>query len=1053
MAKEVFVAREHELAWLQRKLDGALAGRNHIAFVAGEAGSGKTTLVREFARQAQRGNGELIVALGMCNAPTGLSDPFLPFSEVLRVLLGDVDGGLAKNVVDDENRTRLRKWLTRSTKVAVGVAAEIVKVFVPMGGLVATLVKESLDKSGVLDDLEKSKAEKSDDLHSERFFEQYTKILKTLAADKPLLLILDDLQWADESSISLLFHLIRSVSETRARILFLGLYRADEVEAGRGGAPHPLGKILDDSKRYYGDICIDMGRVQEAEGRRFVDDLIDTERNRLGDKFRQRLFQHTGGHPLFTVELLRALQERKEKGVVKDKQGYWVEGSALDWKTLPPKVEGVIKERIKRLAKNLYDILSVASVEGQTFTPQVVARVNVSDELDLLRNLSQELEKRHRLVHESTEFKIGSRFISNYRFNHALLQQYLYDELGSRERRLLHSRIASLLEELYEGQTYGIAPQLAHHYMEGGEGKKAVEYLLQAGDRALKMYASQEATEAYHSAIRLLKEEKEYERAARTLMKLGLAYLNAFKFQEASYAFTEFFTLSQAAETARPALHPAPHALRTAWPDPRILDSAMATHLDSGAIIDPLFSGLLEYDAEMNVVPEVVSEWEILDGGRTYVFHLRDDVRWSNGDKVTAADFEFAWKRVLDPATKSPNAGHLYVIKGAQAYHRGEAQNPAAVGVHARDDTTLIVELESPISHFPHMIAYHAAYAVPQQAVSEHGSSWADPDNIVTNGPFRLESWESGQRMTFARNRDYYGKFAGNVERVEVALTSEEAERLQMYENGEIDILPLVAMRGGAIAGAQQKYIGEYLMAPELSTYYIGFNVRQPPFDDRRVRRAFAHAVDQKTLVNLTQMGVLLPAAGGFIPAGMVGHSAEIGLPYDPDRARHLLAEAGYPDGRGFPAVRALAVDSNVSTPKYLHSQWEKILGVDVTWEKYNITEFNRRLADGEMHMYSDGWMADYPDPDSFLRVASFLRQTGWQNETYTQLVDEAQRVMNQEERMRLYQSADAVLVGEATIIPISYGRRHLLVKPWVKNFRAPTLYWWYWQDIIIDPH
>jgi len=1053
MAREVFVARERELARLQRELDQALAGRNHIAFVAGEAGSGKTALVREFAQQAQRGDAELIVALGMCNAPTGLSDPFLPFREVLRVLLGDVEGGLAKNVVDDENRMRLRKWLTRSTKVAVGVAAEIVKVVVPGGGLLATLVKESVDKSGVLDDLEKSGAEKGDDLHSERFFEQYTKILKTLAADKPLLLILDDLQWADESSISLLFHLIRSVSESGDRILFLGLYRPDEVEAGRGGAAHPLGKLLDDCKRYYGDISIDMGRVQEAEGQRFVDELIDTERNHLGKKFRHRLFQHTGGHPLFTVELLRALQERKEKGLVRDKQGYWGEGPALDWKTLPPKVEGVIKERIKRLAKNLYDILSVASVEGQTFTPQVVARVNVSDELELLRNLSQELEKRHRLVHESTEFKIGSRFISNYRFNHALFQQYLYDELGSRERRLLHARIASLLEELYAGQTYGIAPQLAHHYMSGGEGKKAVEYLLQAGDRALRMYASQEATEAYQSAIRLLKEEKEYERAARTLMKLGLAYLNAFKFQEASQAFTEFFTLSQAAEIARPALHPAPHALRTAWPDPRMLDSAMATHIDSGAIIDPLFSGLLEYDAEMNVVPEVASEWEILDGGRTYVFRLRDDARWSNGDSVTAADFEFAWKRVLDPATGSPNAGHLYVIKGAQVYHRGETRDPASVGVHARDDATLIVELESPISHFPHMIAYHAAYAVPRQVVTAHGASWTELGNIVTSGPFRLESWECGQRMTFARNRDYCGKFAGNVERVEVALTSEEAERLRMYEAGEIDVLPLVAMHGGAITGAQQKYIGEYLMAPELSTYYIGFNTRQPPFDDPRVRQAFAHAVDQKTLVNVTQMGVHLPAAGGIIPAGMVGHSAEIAFQHDPHRARRLLAEAGYPDGRGFPAVRALAVESNVSAPKYLHSQWEKILGVDVTWEKYNVVEFYRHVNGGEMHMYNDGWMADYPDPDSFLRVAPFLRQTRWQNETYTRLVEEARRVTDQEERMRLYRQADAVLVGEAAVVPLSYGRRHLLVKPWVKNFRAPTLYWWYWQDIIIDPH
>jgi tetratricopeptide (TPR) repeat protein len=503
MAEQVFVAREPELGQLWQFLDRSLGSQGQVCFVTGEAGSGKTALVTEFARRAQEKHGDLVVAVGQCDAHIGIGDPYLPFREVLCQLTGDVDAKLTRGAITKENASRLRKLVTVSGQILVEVAPELVNLFVPGAKIVGELGKAVAKKAGWMDKLEELAQQPNPGgpgLDQSQVFEQYTKVLIALAEKQPLLLVLDDLHWADEGSTALLFRLGRRIEGSH--ILILGTYRPEEVALDRAGERHPLQKVLAEFKRYLGEIFVDLDRARETEGEQFVDAFLAAEPNRLGQEFRQVLFQRTRGHPLFTIELLRDMQER---GVlVQDEQGCWLEGSLLDWNDLPDRVEGIIEERIGRLEEALCDVLSVASVEGLDFTAQVVARVEDIQERELLRVLSQELDRRHRLVREREEVKLGGQYLARYQFAHALFQQYLYNQLGAGERRMLHGEIAALLEEFYQGQTAGIAAQLARHYTRAGDDEKATDYLVQAGDAAGRLFAHAEARLHYARALEAL---------------------------------------------------------------------------------------------------------------------------------------------------------------------------------------------------------------------------------------------------------------------------------------------------------------------------------------------------------------------------------------------------------------------------------------------------------------------------------------------------------------------------------------------------------------------
>jgi ABC-type oligopeptide transport system substrate-binding subunit/DNA-binding SARP family transcriptional activator len=1048
-----FVAREDELTQMRRYLESMLIGQGQVIFITGEAGSGKTVLVHEFIRRAQEISTNLVVASGNCNAHTGSGDPYLPFREILSLLTGDIELKWNQGMLTQESANRLWALLPISVQALVDFGPDLINTFIPG----AALTSRASGLASSLGQLEQTNQRHSGgngagNVAQSDLFEQYTNVLQALARQQPLLLVVDDAQWADVASINLLFHLGRRLGSHR--ILMLITYRSDDVALGRDGERHPLEAVVNELKRIYGNTEVNLDQSMD---RHFVEAFLDTQTNRLGQGFRTSLYHQTQGHPLFTVELLWDMQQRGD--LVHDEQGRWVEGPTLNWKTLPARIEAVIKERLDRLDQNLRDILAVASVEGERFTAQVIAQVQDIGERQLLRALSQELEKRHRLVRSHGEIEIGDRFLSRYRFNHTLFQQYLYNNLSPGERRLLHGEIAATLEEFYADQTDKITVRLARHYVEAGQTDKAVDYLLQAGDRARNLYANREAIDFYQQALTSLREQRAYERAARTLMKLGLTHHLTFDFQHARQAFEEGFALWQQAGTRQPAsLPPAPHPLRMIGNEPATLDSTMAMDEGSVTIINKLFRGLVDLHPDMEVVPDIAQSWEVLENGCKYIFHLRDDARWSDGTAVTAEDFVYAWQRVLDPGIASPNASLLYDVKNAEAFHQGEISNPDQLGVYAFNPTTLAVELEAPTSYFPHLLTYTPTYPVPRHAIEKYGQTWTNVENLVNNGPFRLETYQPRQLMTFGRNPEYQGRFTGNVELVELYLSVKTSGRvelcLEQYEADKLDVTSIWHLTASEMDRVRRQYADEYLSIPCLATHYIGFDVTRPPFDDVRVRRAFAMAVDKETLADVVLGGYVFPATGGFVPPGMPGHSAGIGLPYNPDQARQLLAEAGYPKGRGFPTVEWLINHGHAYVREYLQTQWQENLNIDLTGEECSKDpQFFDRLGKNPPHMFRMGWSADYPDPDNILRASCILPLRHWQNNTFAGLIEQARRVTDQPRRIELYQQADKILVDEAPIMPYLYVRHHFLVKPWVTRYPTSPIRTAYWEDIIIEPH
>ena len=392
---ETFVGRELQLAWLARSLDAAMTGRSRVAFVSAETGMGKTSLLANFSRNAQEKFPQLIVASGICTTYTETGDPYLPFREILRMLVADIEGKWAAGSLSHDHALRLWQLLPTTLEALVTHGQSLLGTFLP--------VKPLINRSAVHDAVSSQLITPLQELDGlgwisgitqERIFEEYTDVLKQISAKTPLLLILDDLHWADTSSINLLFHLGRQLSA--APVMILGAYRPEEVNLGRQGEKHPLVSVLDEFKRLFGDIWLDLDLGSAAEGRRFVDALLDHEPNRLSKTFREQLTRNTRGHPLFTVEMLREMKEHGD--IIQDEAGLWIESPDIHWGNLPGKVEGVIEKRLNHLNARQKEALLTASVEGEDFSAEVIAQVRKMDETTVVGMLSSDLEKKYKLV-------------------------------------------------------------------------------------------------------------------------------------------------------------------------------------------------------------------------------------------------------------------------------------------------------------------------------------------------------------------------------------------------------------------------------------------------------------------------------------------------------------------------------------------------------------------------------------------------------------------------------------------------------------------------------
>ncbi|MEJ2291156.1 MAG: AAA family ATPase [Deinococcales bacterium] len=490
------VGREAELDRLLGAFEEARSGHGRTVLVRGEAGQGKTALLRAAAERAQLREPTLLVALGSCNAFIGGDDPFLPFREVLEQLTGGVPLRTTADAFETTRAARLWQAMPWASRAIAEHGPHLLDTVVASRALQARLLDAGVElalsrvRNPALGAT--TLPDRDGYLGHVSLLNELERVLTLIADETPLLLILDDLQWTDRSSADLLLQLARNVREHR--ILVLGAYRPAGPPSLADPRRHPLEPVVHEIGRLGSDAVLDLDR---ADGRAFLDAWLDSEPNRLGERFRTALFRRTAGQPLFTIELIRALQERGD--LARDASGRWTEAATLRWDVLPERLTGVLGERIDRLEPVTRSVLRVASVEGELFTTEVVARVLEREPRAIARELGDVLDRHHRLVGGIDVRRTPRGLVSRYRFHHDLIQRYLYDQLAASERAYLHEAVGQALEDLLGEEADPAA--LALHFRLANAPERAAIHQRRAGDRARRSAALDEAIDHYQRAL------------------------------------------------------------------------------------------------------------------------------------------------------------------------------------------------------------------------------------------------------------------------------------------------------------------------------------------------------------------------------------------------------------------------------------------------------------------------------------------------------------------------------------------------------------------------
>jgi oligopeptide transport system substrate-binding protein len=537
-------------------------------------------------------------------------------------------------------------------------------------------------------------------------------------------------------------------------------------------------------------------------------------------------------------------------------------------------------------------------------------------------------------------------------------------------------------------------------------------------------------------------------------MKLGLAHQIASDFEQAQAAFDRSFRLQRhlapgqtprsLADENRPSEKAtAPHALRLVWQDPPSLDPTLGGYSMTEPITMNLFSGLVTYGPDSDIQPEVAHSWQIEDEGRRYIFHLRTDVTWSDGQPVTAHDFVYTYKRAFDPELEAMVAPSLLApVRGADR----AGEDPDQLAVTAPDDYTLVIELSAPSSYFIHNLAYYVLLPVPRHLVGRDQRTWWAQQPLVSNGPFLLQHWTRGESMTLTRNPGYRGSFGGNLDAIELDLGNALARQTEMYAEHSLDVISSWYADFDQIRAMSHDFPAEHVVRPCFVSSYYFLDPDHHLFQDQRIRQALVHAIDRSQLANNLLGGSVVPAEGGIVPPGIPGHLGSGALAYDPERARRLLAEAG-----GMAAFRVRTTTRLALVGQFLQESWRSVLDLDVDLAKEPLGH-SLPVSDGEV--WVGGWWADYPDPDNFLRVNVDLDLPNWRKATYRDPLAKAASSLDPAARIRLYQQAEQVLIREAPIVPLFYWQYHLWLKPWVKRYPTSAVKNpGFWKDVILEPH
>ena len=478
--------------------------------------------------------------------------------------------------------------------------------------------------------------------------------------------------------------------------------------------------------------------------------------------------------------------------------------------------------------------------------------------------------------------------------------------------------------------------------------------------------------------------------------------------------------------------------------EPETLDPGKATGVPEATYLGEMFEGLTALDKDGQPVPAAAESWDVSDDGLTYTFHLRES-KWSNGDPVTAQDFEFAWKRLLSPELASEYAYMLYPVKGGEAYNKNGG-SADAVGVKALDEKTLEVKLARPTAYFLSLCAHQSAYPVNKKIV-EQDKEWAsNPEEIVGNGPFKMQSWEHNSKLTVVKNDAYWDKDSVKIARIEMPLIDNMSTAASMFDNGELDLV----LNPPVTDVDRLKKDGKVVMEKNVGTYYYEFNTKMAPFDNPKVRRAFALALNREELVNDVLHGTKKPAYA-WVPTGFTDPTTKQDFREEGgdlfkenvEEAKKLLAEAGYPDGKGLPPITLLynTNEDHKAVAEAVQEMWKKNLGVEVEIQNQEWKVYLQTRKTGQAQIARAGWSGDYLDPMTF---ADYLLSTGtnnygkYGNPKYDELVKTAQDSNDQTVRMKAMHDAEKIAIDDMGVLPVYFYVDAVAMNPKLKGVIDP---------------
>lgn len=459
--------------------------------------------------------------------------------------------------------------------------------------------------------------------------------------------------------------------------------------------------------------------------------------------------------------------------------------------------------------------------------------------------------------------------------------------------------------------------------------------------------------------------------------------------------------------------------------EPETLDPALITGQPEGRIVNALFEGLLRFDRFGRSCPGVASSWEISPDGLTYTFHLRPEARWSDGKTVTARDFLASWRRTLEPETAAAYSYQLFPVAGAEDFANGKTKDFSTVGVKAPDGRTLIVHLAHATPYFLDLCALPPLYPVRTDLIAAYGDDWVKPGRFVGNGAYLLESWRINDSIRLTKNPFFWDRPNVRLSTVDVLPISKANVAYNFYATGQADLIMDKGLAPPSLLDAL-KQRPDFHAAPFLGSYFLRFNCSKAPFSDPRVRKAFAMALNRKMITDkITRAGE--QDALSFVPPGLPGYRPPEGLPENAAEARRLLADAGYPDGKGFPLTTYLYSEGelNEGVAVELQAMWREVLGVNVQLARQEWKVYLNSLGSLDFGIARSSWVGDYPDPNTFLDL--FLsgggnNRTGWADRAYDRMIASAAGEANVAKRLAMLRSAEQYLVkDQAPIAPLFF--------------------------------